>query len=340
MMATATPENWGTAVDALFRDGSYDIVLASFITPFFVDCEGVARELVKVHEAHPETPFLVCLMTNPLWAGTKRILEEGGLPTYYFPESAARVAAALARVSELKARTEETAPALQVDSAAAAKILGGAPAGLLPAERAAELLRAYGIPVAAERFCEKAADLPAAAKALGWPVVLKGHVEGLTHKTEAGAVAVGLADEAALRAAVDRMSAKLGDGKVRWQLQEHVAGGTEVVLGAAAAGPLGHLVMFGLGGIFVEALKDVRFGLAPLTSAKADRLIAGLRHGDLLRGFRGAAAIDPARLRDLLLRVGRLVADHPRIVELDLNPVLAFADGARTKAVDVRIRLG
>jgi acetyltransferase len=98
--------------------------------------------------------------------------------------------------------------------------------------------------------------------------------------------------------------------------------------------------MFGLGGIFVEALKDVRFGLAPLTSAKADRLIAGLRHGDLLRGFRGAAAIDPARLRDLLLRVGRLVADHPRIVELDLNPVLAFADGARTKAVDVRIRLG
>jgi acyl-CoA synthetase (NDP forming) len=174
-------------------------VLASFITPFFVDCEGVARELVKVHEMHKETPFLVCLMTNPLWAGTKRILEQGGLPTYYFPESAARVAAALARVGELKARTEEEAPALQVDAAAAAKILGGAPAGLLPADRAAELLRAYGIPVAAERFCEKAADLPAAAKALGWPVVLKGHAEGLTHKTEAGAVAVGLADEASVR---------------------------------------------------------------------------------------------------------------------------------------------
>jgi len=339
MMATATPENWATAVEAVLQDGSYDIFLASFITPIFVDCEGVARELVRVHKAHPEIPFLVCLMTNPLWDGTRKILEDGGLPTYYFPESAARVGAALAQVAELKARPESTPPELKVDRAAAARVVEQAPAGFLPAEQAAELLRAYGIPVAKERWCEATADLPQAARTVGYPVVLKGHAEGLTHKTEAGAVAVGLTDEAALRVAADRMVAKLGGGKLRWQVQEHVAGGIEVVLGTVRAGTVGSLVMFGLGGIFVEAVRDVRFGLAPLTDAKADRLIRGLRYGKLLAGFRGAPPVDAARLRDLLLRVGRLVADHPRIAELDLNPVLAFADGARTKAVDVRIKL-
>jgi acetyltransferase len=339
MMATATPENWATAVEAVLEDGSYDMVLASFITPFFVDCAGVARELVRVHQAHPAVPLLVCLMTNPLWDETRKILERGGLPTYYFPEAAARVAAALGRVAELKARAEGAHPALQLDRAAAESLLAGAPAGFLPGDQAAALLRAYGIPLAGERWCAKPAELPAAAKELGYPVVLKGHAAGLTHKTEAGAVAVGLADEAALRAAADRMSGKLGPA-VRWQLQEHVAGGTEVVLGAVRGGPLGSFVMFGLGGVLVEAVKDVRFGLAPLTDAKAERLIDGLKHGELLRGFRGKPPVDRAALVELLVRVSRLAADHPRIAELDLNPVLAFDDGRRTRAVDVRIRLG
>lgn len=338
MMATATPENWATAVEALLEDGSYDMVLASFITPIFVDCAGVARELVRVHERHPALPFLVCLMTNPLWDETRRILEAGGLPTYYFPEAAARVAAALGRVAELKARPAGAFPELRVDGAAAAKLLAAAPAGFLPGDQAAALLRTYGIPLAGERWCAKPAELPAAAKELGYPVVLKGHAAGVTHKTEAGAVAVGLADEAALRAAADRMAGALGPD-VRWQLQEHVAGGTEVVIGAVAGGALGRFVMFGLGGVLVEAVKDVRFGLAPLTDAKAERLIDGLRHGELLRGFRGKPPVDRGALVELLMRVSRLAADHPRIAELDLNPVLAFDDGKRTRAVDVRIRL-
>ena len=338
MMATATPENWATAVEAVIEDGSYDMVLASFITPIFVDCAGVARELVRLHERHPALPFLVCLMTNPLWDETRKILEGGGLPTYYFPEAAARVAAALGRVAELKARPAGTFPELRVDREAATKLLAAAPAGFLPGDRAAALLRSYGIPLAGERWCAKPAELPAAAKELGYPVVLKGHAAGLTHKTEAGAVAVGLADEAALRAAADRMAGALG-AEVRWQLQEHVAGGTEVVIGAVAGGALGRFVMFGLGGVLVEAVRDVRFGLAPLTDAKAERLIDGLKHGELLRGFRGKPAVDRGALVELLVRVSRLVAEHPRIAELDLNPVLAFDDGKRTRAVDVRIRL-
>lgn len=338
MMATATPENWATAVEAVMTDGSYDMVLASFITPFFVDCAGVARELVRLHEAHPELPFLVCLMTNPLWDETRKILERGGLPAYYFPEAAARAAAALARVAELKRRAPGAHPELAIDRAAAERALAGAPAGFLPGEATAALLRAYGIPLAAERWCATPAELVPAAKELGFPVVLKAHAPGWTHKTEAGAVAVGLADEAALRAAADRMAARLGAG-VRWQVQEHVAGGTEVVVGTVRSGPLGAFIMFGLGGILVEAVRDVRFGLAPLTDAKAERLIDGLRHGELLRGFRGRPPVSRTALVDLLVRVSRLAADHPRIAELDLNPVLAFEDGGRTRAVDARIRL-
>jgi acetyltransferase len=341
MMATATPENWGTAVEALFTDGSYDLVMASFITPIFVDCEGVARELVRVHRAHPETPFLVCLMTNPLWENTRRILEEGGLPTYYFPESAARAAAALADMAALKGRPAGTLPDLAVDRAKAADILAAAGEGVLPGAEAAELLRCYGIPVARETWCAKAEEVPAAARAIGYPVVLKAHAAGVTHKTEAGAVAVNLADEASLREAMGTMAARAPKGAdVAWQLQEHVSGGVEVAMGTAAAGSLGSTVMFGLGGVFVEVLRDVRFGLAPLTDAAADRLIDGLRFGRLLSAFRGRPAVDRDRLRDVLLRVGRLAADHPAILEMDLNPVMAHADGDRTRVVDVRIRVG
>lgn len=355
MMATATPENWATAIEAVLADGSYDSVIASFITPFFVDCEGVARELVRVRAKYPDVPFVVCLMTNPLWEGTRRILEEGGLPAYYFPESAVRAVAALADMSALRARRAGTIPRLAVDRECVAKILADAPAGFLPAPRASEVLRCYGIPAARERWCATATEAIAAAAEIGYPVVVKGHLPDLVHKSEAGAVAVGLNDEKALRAALDDMHANLADrtrsgrppapGPRRptpapcYQIQEYVPGGVEVAVGTADVGPLGRAVMFGLGGVFVEVVGDVRFALAPLTDAAADRLIDGLRFRKLLEGFRGRPAVDRTALRDVLVRVGRLAADHPRIVEMDLNPVMAFEDGSRTRAVDVRIRL-
>jgi acetyltransferase len=338
MMATATPENWATAVEAVAGDGSYDIVAASFITPIFVDCEGVARELVRIHQAHPELPFLVCLMTNPRWDKTRRILEEGGLPTFYFPESVARAAAALADVAELKRLARGKVPELKVDREGVARLLAAAPDGFLPPAQAAEALRLYGLPLARQKWCASADLVPAAARELGYPVVLKAHAAGVTHKTEAGAVAVNLADERAVRAALDGFATRLGQVE-QYEVQEFVGGGTELAVGAAKAEGLGATVMFGLGGIFIEALRDVRFGLAPLTDAAADRMINGIRLARLLGPFRGQPGLDLAKVRDVLLRVGRLAADHPSIAELDLNPVLAFPDGAKTRVVDVRLRV-
>ena len=350
MMATATPENWATAVEAVVKDGSYDAVIASFITPFFVDCEGVARELARIHRENPAMPFLVCLMTNPLWEKTRKTLEDAGLPTYYFPESAARAAAALADMADMKARVKGEAPALKVDRNAVAKILAAAPDGFLAPEKASEVLRLYGLPVAREKWCASASGVAAAASEIGYPVVLKAHATGLTHKTEAGAVMVNLPDEKALRAALERLAAGVsswagttGDPRpatrVMFQVQEHLSGGTEVAIGSAKAEGLGSTVMFGLGGIFIEALGDVRFGLAPLAADSADRMMKRLRFAKLLGTFRGKPGPDLAKLRDVLLRVGRLAADHPAIAEMDLNPVLAFADGSKTRAVDVRIRV-
>jgi acyl-CoA synthetase (NDP forming) len=160
----------------------------------------------------------------------------------------------------------------------------------------------------------------------------------VTHKTEAGAVAVNLADERAVRAALDGFATRLGQVE-QYEVQEFVGGGTELAVGAAKAEGLGATVMFGLGGIFIEALRDVRFGLAPLTDAAADRMINGIRLARLLGPFRGQPGLDLAKVRDVLLRVGRLAADHPSIAELDLNPVLAFPDGAKTRVVDVRLRV-
>ena len=267
----------------------------------------------------------------------------GGFYSCPDPKDAAsllpEIKACLADMADLKARTAGKVPELKVDRAAVAKLLADAPDGFLPAEKASEVLRLYGLPVARETWCPTADKVPAAAARLGYPVVLKAHAAERIHKTESGAVAVNLADEKALRTALDGMTKSIGKVDA-FQVQEFVAGGTEIAVGAVRAEGLGATVMFGLGGIFIEALRDVRFGLAPLTDVAAERMIRKLKFAKLLGPFRGKPGVDQATLRDVLLRVGRLAADHPSIVEMDLNPVLAFADGARTRVADVRIRVG
>lgn len=340
MMATATPEDWGLSLEALFQDPNFDIVMTSFITPFFVDCEGVARELVRVRQKYPEKPMIVCLMTNPLWEGTRKILEEGNVPIYYFPESSARAAAALADCAALAKRPAHTVPQLEdIDQQAAAALLRGAPAGFLPTEKAISLLRHYGIPAAKDGWASTPEEARLRATEIGYPVVLKAEVPDLVHKTEAGAVEVNILNEEELNAALKRLSARLETSSLRFHIQEFLPEGTELIIGATSAGTVGHTVMFGLGGVFVEVMRDVRFGLAPLSRNDALKMMHTLQGSKILEGFRGKPGIDLRRVEDILLRVSQLVSDHPSIEEMDLNPIIAYPDGEQTRAVDVRIRV-
>ncbi len=165
---------------------------------------------------------------------------------------------------------------------------------------------------------------------LGFPLAMK--VIGPLHKTDVGGVRLGIGSAAeAVAAWVALMKIPEAGGV----LLQPMIGGLEVILGASREGDFGHLVMFGLGGIHTEVLKDVRFALAPLAGPEARRMIDGIRGRALLDGVRGGPGIDTAVLTDFLVRLGRLVTDFPEIGEIDLNPVKGSGD--RLFAVDARI---
>jgi acyl-CoA synthetase (NDP forming) len=342
MMATAGAREYGAAVRTLLADPGFDALLVAFITPFFVDCEAVAREIAAAC-AGAGIPVVANVMASPEKPAVKRILEAAGIPVYEYPEAAARAAAALVRAGELAARAEPAPVELPgVDArrgraAIAACLARGG--GLLAPEEAAALASAYGIPIPAWAAAATPEEACTAADRIGYPVVLKGAAAGLVHKTEEEAVFLDLRDRSNVFAAAADLLDRFSGRAPSLVVQQQAASGTELLVGASAVPGVGHAVAFGLGGIFVEAANDVVFRLAPLSSASASEMLSTIRGAGVLDAARSRPGVDRAALVDLLLRVSRLVGDLPEVRELDLNPVIAHPEGAPTLAVDVRVRI-
>jgi acetyltransferase len=179
---------------------------------------------------------------------------------------------------------------------------------------------------------------------VGYPVALKIISPDILHKSDIGGVIVGAQDEAAVRegfeAILARARAAHPDARIRGiQVQEMAPSGQEVIVGVKRDPTFGPLVMFGLGGVYVEALADVSFRIAPLTEADAEAMIDEVRSAKLLRGLRGAPPADRAALVEAIVRIGRLAADHEEIAELDVNPLLVLPEGTGAVAVDARVIL-
>jgi acyl-CoA synthetase (NDP forming) len=199
------------------------------------------------------------------------------------------------------------------------------------------LLESYGLPVAPWRWARTADEAVAAARDLGVPVALKAHVTKVVHKTAAGALELGLTGEGAVRAAFGRLAERFGADLEGMLVQAMAERGVEVLCGAVQDEVFGAVVIFGAGGVDTDALADRAARLAPLTPRDADELIRAPRLSALLSGHPARPAGDVGRLRDSLLRLSRLAADHPEIAELDLNPTIVRPDGVVT--VDARVRL-
>ncbi|MEA3174602.1 MAG: hypothetical protein QOF42_2013 [Gammaproteobacteria bacterium] len=212
----------------------------------------------------------------------------------------------------------------------------------LTAPEARGICEAYGITIPKEGVATSADAAAKLASDIGFPVVMKIVSPQILHKTEAGGVMVGVKSADAAKDAFNRIvaNAKKYDGKAEIlgvQVQQMLLGGQEVIIGAVTDPAFGKLVAFGLGGILVEVLKDITFRLAPATNADALSMLDGTAAAEILRGVRGAKAVDRAALSGMIERVSSLVADFPEISEMDLNPVFATDQGAT--AADVRIVL-
>ncbi len=284
---------------------------------------------------------MVCnLMTDRRqWAETEAILKASGVPCFALPSDAARALVALVRYRNILDREPGRVRSyIDVDTASARKIVDRANGqSMLAADQVYEILEAYGIDVPEWRMAGDVDLAVAAADAIGYPVVLKADATSVIHKSDMGGVAVNLTDADAVKQAAKTMTERIDARDLRFFVQQFVPGGREVIIGAKAEPGVGHLIMFGLGGIFVDVLKDVIFNLTPVTDAEAREMVDGIQASALLDGVRGEKPVDKTALIDLIQRLSKLVTDFPQIVELDLNPVMAFEKGA--VAVDARMAL-
>jgi len=340
VLATAGAEHFRAAMDVMLDEEGIDSLYINFVTPFFVDTESIAMQIALATE-EKRKPVICNLMTDKRqWAETLEILKGGDVPCYSFPETAARALIALTRYSQLSSRdTGKVDSFADIDKSKAGEIITKAKeAGrkMLAASDVYDLLSAYGIPVAGWQIAGSAEEAEKAASEIGYPVVVKADSETIIHKSDMGGVAVNLKNSEELLAAVKNMQDSLGDNAdLKFFIQKYLPGGREIIIGAKAEQDLGHLVLFGIGGVYVEVLKDVSFELTPVTDTEAKDMISSIKSYPLLQGFRGEKGVNQEALAEILQRVSQLVTDLPMIREMDLNPVMAFEDSVFV--VDARI---
>ncbi len=319
-----------------------------YVPPLVTKPDDIAAAIARGAEAVPrDKPIASVFMSSK---GTPAVLSRGSrraIPSYSFPENAALALAATVRYGAWRKRPLGTRLVLdmgqeQLVRARIRALRASHPSGgWLGFDELTALLAIVGVRFAEHRSTAADADAAAsAAEQLGLPVVLKAIAPGLLHKTDVGGVALDLATTAAVRTAADAMRARFaarGTPLEGFVVQHQVPRGVEALVGVTTDPSLGPLLVAGIGGIAVELYKDVALRVTPVTDLDATEMLDQLRGRQLLDGFRGSPRVDRAALIDVLLRVSALVELAPKIVELDLNPVIVLERGAI--AVDARMRL-
>ena len=324
-------ELYPAVIDQLARSGEVDIVVPVLLHRSAEDpavAQAVADVVTQLRSDGNDTAVHVCWVARrSAWPITST-LTAAGIPCFEWPARTARAIGHASRYAEFRRR----APTPIGDGAPQTRRL---PTDIETDPLAAHaLLAEAGIELVESRLVSDAASAVEAARCLGFPVVLKVDHPSISHKSDVGGVRLGLRDEAAVRdSAIDLLGLALGARVLVQQQRE----GIELVVGGVRDPTFGPLILFGLGGVFVEVLDDVCFAQAPLSWAEADRLVASPRGAALLTGARGIA-VNRAAVVSLVYAIGQVMATYPEIQELDLNPVLAGPAGCI--AVDVRLIRG
>jgi acetate---CoA ligase (ADP-forming) len=343
MIASATADDYRQALEALAADPSVDAVVAIFIPPLVTRAQDVAEAVRAASEATRAggKPLLAVWMAQD---DAGRATLAGGVPAYGTPEEAVRALAHAVRYGHWR-QTAADPPDIPSDvdpDAAAATIAellaeGG---GWLVPDRVAELLSAYGVPQVTATVAATPATVARYAAGIPGEVAVKAIAPGLIHKSDVGAVRLGIRGAAAAGRAAGEIGAAVrnaGHTPVGYLVQAMASEGVEMLVGVSSDPDWGPVVACAAGGRAVELLGDVQSRLAPLSRRDANEMVHSLRTFPLLDGYRGSPRADVAALEDVLVRIAALAAAHPEIAELDCNPVLVGPAGATV--VDARIRI-
>ena len=343
MIASAGPREYAACIDLLMNSDEIDALMAIFIPAAPEGADEVAMAIRdSAFENHGDKPFLTVYMSS---GGAPDIFTSGemGIPTYQFPEPAALAVARAVEYVEWREKDEGVVLGFDdVDAAKARSIvesaLGRSGEGWLDPDAVEGILAAYGLAMPRSAVVTSADAAAEQAAEIGGPVVLKVISAAALHKSDVGGVILNVEGDHAVREAYSTVTAAVPDPE-GVLLQEYVEGGHEVLIGMTEDPNFGPLIVFGLGGVFVELIGDVAFRIHPLTDVDAREMVGEVRSAQLLAGYRGGAPGDIPAVHEALLRVSTLVTDLPEIMEMDLNPVKVAEPGRGLSVVDARIKV-
>jgi acetyl coenzyme A synthetase (ADP forming)-like protein len=346
VLGDSLADRYDIAINAALSDPNVGAVVVILTPQVMTQIDETARAVGNASARH-DKPIMACFMGEATVGSGVHILNEMQVPNYRVPE---RAVAALRAMSRYRQWREDPPPAItrfDVDIEKTRAVLdrvreeGRVTIGDAESR---EIMKAYGISMPQSELAANSEEAVAAAESIGYPVVMKIASPDILHKTDIGGVKLNLSSPTDVRDAFDllvyRATRYMPDAEI-WGclVQEQVRGGKEIILGMSRDPQFGPLLLFGLGGIYVEALKDVTFRVAPIDAREAREMIAEIRAFSLLRGVRGEAPSDLDAIIDTLLRVSQLVTDFPEIAELDINPLIVFEQGRGALGLDMRLVL-
>jgi acetyltransferase len=347
VLGDADAERYRFAMQSVLGDPNVDAVVALLCPQAMTQVEQTAQAIYDAANGDGAKPVLACLMGGEKMAPGRRFLEARGVPSYAYPEQAVDALAHMVRYRQRLTEPEPEVETFAVDRDKVGQVFGAVRAQgrvNLGEVEAREVLTAYGFRVPHARLAHSAPEAVEYAEAIGYPVVMKISSPDILHKSDIGAVRVGIADPDQAADTFDlillRAQRYMPTAQLRGVLvQEMIRGGKEVILGVSRDPQFGPLIMFGLGGVYVEVLKDVAFRVAPLERRHAQQMLHEIRASGLLGGVRGERPADTEAIVESLLRLSQLTMEFPEIVEMDINPLAALDPGRGVVAIDSRITI-
>ncbi len=346
VLGDARADRYRFALEQVIESPSVDGILVILTPQAMTEIVETAEVIAEISEK-VDIPILASFMGEARVEAGIKYMAKHNVPNFAFPESAAMVLQAMSRYREYRAKPLPSFESFDVDQKAVRetidRVLDEGRLSIGDAE-AKSILTAYGLQAPPSEIAETAERAVEIAADMGYPVVLKIASPDILHKTDVGGVKVGLQNPTDVRDAFDlityRSQRYLPEARL-WgcQVQKMVPSGLEILIGMNRDPQFGPLVTFGLGGIYVEALKDASFRIAPFSRDEAAQMLTEIRAKALLDGVRGEPPVDKETLIDALLRIGQLVLDFPEIAELDINPLIVYEEGRGGVALDMRLIL-
>jgi len=346
VIASGGPDAYAAAMEAVLSDKNVDGVIVIFVPPILVDSKAVLGAIAdKIKEHGNNKTVLACLMGSPDGVAGSEFLTDMNVPTYLFPESAARAMKAMAGYNKWLNRKPGKAAKFDVKRDKAKKIIEKARREAhkeILGDEAFKILKAYGINTVKIERATTPQVLKKCLEKIKFPVVMKIDDPTISHKTDVGGVVANIRNKSEATEAFGKMKKRFGSKNRDFSgviIQPMIEGGLETIIGMNQDPTFGPLLMFGIGGVQVELHKDVAFKLNPITDIDAKEMIESIKGYPLLAGFRGSRGVNIAIIEETLLRLSQLVSDFNEFKSIDINPFIACAEARNSKAVDIRIVL-